>query len=311
MDRSFRLQDEDRADYAAALDEVIESAEIQRLLARSHLGKERLRATALAATARIASAAEAEYRSYTERRQRLCGEVRDDRAASSSGPGHQERTGAGLVPVLAVLTPLLAAVAAGTFLLLGYGMRFTDSLPDMADTLVSSGWISLGIAALTAVVGLVALYRTAAEHREPTARTRPATSPDVDQARTVWLAALRDAGIRPFLVARLGEEAAAAGTGRASGSDRRPRFSSPDFGRPDFGGPDYSAPDFSSPGFDGPGHNTQDTKPDHNRPDYTSPDFSTPHYSSPGFDGPGHNTQDTKPDHNRPDYTSPDFSTPH
>ncbi|MEU3217084.1 hypothetical protein [Streptomyces sp. NPDC006971] len=296
MDRSFRLRDEDTADYTAVLDEVIESAEIRHLLARSPLGAGELRVKGLAAAPRVAAAAEAEYRSYAELRQRSHGsdDMRTDRTTSPSGPGRQERTGAGLVPVLAVLTPVLAAVAAATFLLLGYGLRLADSLPATADTLVHAGWISVGTAASTAVIGLIALYRTAADHKESTASGPTARSSDLDRARESWLEALRDAGIRPFLVARLQEAHPDPDPGPRAGSGHRPRFSSPDFSRPGFGRPDFSSPDFAGPGGadpdpegptpDGRGPDSQDfIRPEFSRPDFGRPDFSGPDFSGPGL----------------------------
>ncbi|WP_073784995.1 hypothetical protein [Streptomyces sp. CB01580] len=339
MDRSFRLRDEDSADYAAVLDEVIESAEIQRLLTRSPLGAGELRVKGLAAAPRVAAAAEAEYRSYAELRQRShrSDDVRTDRTTSPSGPGRQERTGAGLVPVVAVLTPVLAAVAAATFLLLGYGLRLTDSLSTTADTLVHAGWISLATAASTGVIGLVALYRTAAEHKESTAGGRAAPSGDLRRAREAWLEALRDVGIRPFLVARLQEAHADPDPGPRAGSGHRPRFSSPDFGRPRFSSPDFGRPDFSSPDFAGPGSSDPDpegptpdgrgpdsqdfirpefSRPDFGRPDFSSPDFAGPSGSDPDPEGPtpdgrGPDSQDfIRPEFSRPDFRGPDFSGP-
>ncbi|MFB7917481.1 hypothetical protein [Streptomyces sp. NPDC056061] len=290
MDRSFRLLDEDRADYAVVLDEVIGSAEIQHLLARSRIGAGQLRVKGLAAGPRLASAAEPEYQAYLALRQRAHSGGQSGRGTSLSGPGHQERTGAGLVPVLAVLTPVLAAVAAATFLGLGYVLRLTDSLPGMADTLIGAGWISLATAALAAVVGVVALYRTAAEHKASDAGHRAEHSEDLDRAREAWHDALRDSGIRPFLVARLREEPADPEPGRHGAPDRRPRFSSPDFGRPAFGSPDFESPDFdgpgfASPGFDGPGSggDTGSGRPEFSRPDFSGPDFSRPDFSGPGL----------------------------
>ncbi|WP_335933580.1 hypothetical protein [Streptomyces sp. PTD5-9] len=329
MDRSFQLRDEDRADYATVLDAVIASAEIQRLLARSRVGAGQLRLKGLAAAPRVVASAEAEYRSYTELRQRLRdGDERAGRTAPLSGPGHQERDGAGLVPVLAVLTPVLAAVAAATFLLLGYVLRLTDSGSALADTLIGAGWISLGIAAFAAVIGVVALYRTAAEHKESPAggpQGHAESSAELDRAREAWLAVLGDSGIRPFLVARLQDEpakpgpASTSGTGHGAGAARRSRYSSPDFGSPDFSRPDFAGPHFSSPDFDGPGAGGPST----GRPDFSSPDFSSPDFSSPDFDGPGTGgdgpdsggpvTADSGtggPDFSSPDFTGPDFAGP-
>ncbi|MEU6017518.1 hypothetical protein ABZ826_26785 [Streptomyces sp. NPDC047515] len=264
MDRPFPLRDEDRADYASALDDVIGSAEIRHLLARSRIGTDQLRVRGLAAGPHVASAAESAYRSYADLRRQIQNGGPADRATPLSGPGHQEDTGAGLVPVLAVLTPVLAAVAAATFLLLGYVLRLAGSAPAMAGTLIAAGWICLGIAAFTAAFGILALYRTAAAHREPRASSSAVCSPgldaDLDRAREAWLRALRHNGIGPFLVEQLrrepveplGQEPAAPEPGRSASSGHRPRYSSPDFSSPDFGRPDFSSPDFVGPGFSGP-----------------------------------------------------------
>ncbi|MGW1296070.1 hypothetical protein [Streptomyces sp. NPDC002533] len=247
MGRPSRLGDEDRSDYASALDEVIASPEIQRLLERSGVPGDRLRVRGLAAVARTAGAADAEYRRYAALRLRARGAQGERRGAGPaplSGPGDQERPGAGVLAVLGVLTPVLAAVAAATFLLLGYGLRLADALPALADTLVGVGWLSLVVAGVTALVSVVALYRTAAKQSaadavaasHPSAAATAAASPALAQAREAWLVALRDRGIRPFLLQELagaGASAPAAGEGS--------RFSSPAF----------AGPDYSGPGFDG------------------------------------------------------------
>ncbi|MFJ4000192.1 hypothetical protein [Streptomyces parvus] len=244
MGRPSRLGDEDRSDYASVLDEVIASPEIRRLLELSGTPVDRLRVRGLAAVARTTAAADAEYRRYTALRLRARGAQggrRGDGAAPLSGPGDQERPGAGVLAVLGVLTPVLAAVAAATFLLLGYGLRLAGALAALADTLVGVGWFSLAVAAATALVSAVALYRTAARQSAADAVAVPgppaADSPALAQARQLWLVALRDRGIRPFLLQELAEAAApGAGEGRDS------RFSSPAF----------AGPDHAPPGFEGP-----------------------------------------------------------
>ncbi|MFD9844300.1 hypothetical protein [Streptomyces parvus] len=243
MGRPSRLGDEDRSDYASALDEVIASPEIRRLLELSGTPVDRLRVRGLAAVARTTAAADAEYRRYTALRLRARGAQggrRGDGAAPLSGPGDQERPGAGVLAVLGVLTPVLAAVAAATFLLLGYGLRLAGALAALADTLVGVGWFSLAVAAATALVSAVALYRTAARQSAADAVAVPgpsaADSPALAQARQLWLVALRDRGIRPFLLQELAG-AAAPGAGEGHGS----RFSSPAF----------AGPDYAPPGFEG------------------------------------------------------------
>ncbi|MBT3077858.1 MULTISPECIES: hypothetical protein [Streptomyces] len=273
MGRPSRLGDEDRSDYADVLDEVLASAEIRRLLERSGVSGGPLRARALAAAARTAPAAAAEYRAYAAVRRAHHDRVPDGGRPSLSGPGAQERPGAGVLAVLGVLTPILAAVAATTFLLLGYGLRLTDSLADLADTLVRVGWVSLAIAAATALISLVALYRTAALQSAPGAPTGADRPADLDRARDAWRTALRDKAIRPFLLQELAE--AADGTGEVPEGRSRP--APPAFTGPDFSAPDFSAPDFTAPDFSGPGAHT---RPAYSRPDFTGPGFSGPGSSS-------------------------------
>ncbi|MFE2210270.1 hypothetical protein [Streptomyces rubiginosohelvolus] len=254
MGRPSRLGDEDRSDYASALDEVIASPEIRRLLERSGVPGARLRVRGLAAVARTAAAADAEYRRYAALRLHAQGGRRDARTAPLSGPGDQERPGPGVLAVLGVLTPVLAAVAAATFLLLGYGLRLADTLPALADTLVGVGWFSLVVAALAALVSVVALYRTAARQSAVDAVTVSGPSADgspaLAQAREAWLVALRDRGIRPFLLQELAEAGASApGAGEGRGS----RFSSPAFAGPDYSGPGFEGSQRPAPRQPGPG----------------------------------------------------------
>jgi hypothetical protein len=240
MGRPSRLGDEDRSDYASALDEVIASAEIGRLLERSGVPGDRLRVRGLAAVARTTPPADAEYRRYAALRRQARGGRPDAGTPPLSGPGDQERQGAGVLAVLGVLTPVLAAVAAVTFLLLGYGLRLAEALPALAGTLVGVGWFSLVVAAVAGLVSVAALYRTAAKqsaHGTAAVPGRP-LSPAVEDSREAWLAALRDRGIRPFLLQELtAAEVPAPGPDERHGS----RFSSPAFAAPDFSGPGFES----------------------------------------------------------------------
>ncbi|WP_179500156.1 hypothetical protein [Streptomyces sp. WZ.A104] len=205
--RSGDFEDEDRSDYTSALDEVINGPEIQQLLERSGVPVGRLRTLALEAAPRTAAAADTEYRRYAVLRQETLGARHGVRAAPLSGPGDQERPGAGVLAVLGVLTPVLAAVAAATFLLLGYALRFAESLPALSGTLVGVGWISLSVAAAASLISIVALYRTAARQSADGPSAAPLRADTLDRAREAWLDALRDKGIRPFLVGELTEAA--------------------------------------------------------------------------------------------------------
>ncbi|MFJ8843213.1 hypothetical protein ACIRFF_09960 [Streptomyces cyaneofuscatus] len=247
MGRPSPLGDEDRSDYAEVVDEVLASAEIQRLLAESGFSSGQLRIRALAAAPDTAHAHAAEYRAYAALRREVHGRHGDGVPAPLSGPGHQERPGAGALAVLGVLTPILAAVAGATFLLLGYGLRLTDRMAALADTLVRVGWVSLAIAAATSLISLVAVYRTAALRSAPGSAPGVNRSADLDRARETWRTALRDKAIRPFLLGELAEAGRAAAPGG-------PRFTPPAFARPDF-----TRPDFTGPGFSGPGHGAPDT----------------------------------------------------
>lgn len=252
----MRLRDEDRATYTAALDDVIGSTEIQRRLARSGLKASQLRVLGLAEGPRVASTAEREYRSYLALRQRACGEA--TLIPSLSGPGRQQVYGAGLLPVLAVLTPVLAITAAALFLLLGYGLRLADSAPAVAGNLVHAGWISLGIGALAAAVGVLGLYRTASRHRGgvPKGRRDQGLTAELDAARAAWLRQLHE-GIRSLLLQHLdrspppdaggngpgGNGPGGVGAGGDEAAVHSPRFTSPRYTGPDFGSPEASGPD--------------------------------------------------------------------
>ncbi|MGW8671930.1 hypothetical protein [Streptomyces niveus] len=252
----MRLRDEDRATYTAALDDVIGSTEIQRRLARSGVRASQLRVLGLAEGPRVASTAEREYRSYLALRQRVRGEA--SLIPSLSGPGRQQVYGAGLLPVLAVLTPVLAISAAALFLPLGYGLRLADSAPAVAGNLVQAGWISLGIGALAAVVGVLGLYRTASRHRGgvPKDRRDQGLTAELDAARAAWLRQLHE-GIRSLLLQHLdrspspdaggngpgGNGPGGVGAGDDEAAVHSPRFTSPRYTGPDFGSPEASGPD--------------------------------------------------------------------
>ncbi|MEU0357665.1 hypothetical protein [Streptomyces cyaneofuscatus] len=269
MGRPSPLGDEDRSAYAEVVDEVLASAEFQRLLEESGVSGGRLRIRALAAVGRTAPAAAAEYRAFAALRRASHGRLGDGGPAPLSGPGHQERPGAGALAVLGVLTPILAAVAGATFLLLGYGLRLTDSMAALADTLVRVGWISLAIAAATCLISLVAVYRTAARRPAPGSPPGVDRSADLDRARETWRTALRDKAVRPFLLGELAE------AGRATAAPGGPRFTPPAFAGPDYTRPDYTtSPDYT-------------TRSDVTGPDYTRPDFTGPGLSGPGHGGPG------------------------
>ncbi|MFJ1749521.1 hypothetical protein ACIOJD_25220 [Streptomyces sp. NPDC088116] len=235
------LRDEDRPDYAQAVDEAIRSPEGRQLIRRSSLRIGHVRVRALDAGPRIASMASAEYESYTALRRRARDGAGRSEPVSLSGRGEQE-AGAGVLPLLAVLTPVLACVAAVTFLVLGHGLSLVDGELALAGALIQVGWVSLGLAALTAVLAFIGLYRTAARNRDSMPAGPAPVPAEVLQAREAWLTALRDRGVLPFLRDQLGEAEPAVGPGGDPEVRRGPRFSSPEFSSPDFAGPDFSSP---------------------------------------------------------------------
>lgn len=243
MSRTYGLQDEDRPDYALVLDEALRTPEIRGLLAHSAVSPGQLRNRGLGAARRITGAADTEYRTYASLRQQTRVAGRAERVEPLSGPGDQEEHGVGVLPVLAVLTPLLAGVAAAAFLLIGYGLGLAGSRTPTAGTLITAGWTSFGICAVSASAGLFSLYRTAAAHTASAPAPPAARPPAVDRAREAWLVSLRDRAVLPFLRDQLrGPDAPAAAGGREAG---------PRYGRPDFSSPGFGSPDFAGPGLGG------------------------------------------------------------
>ncbi|MBW5248349.1 hypothetical protein JGS39_04800 [Streptomyces sp. P01-B04] len=243
MSRTYRLQDEDRPDYALVLDDAIRAAEIRGLLEHSLINPGQLRVRGLGARPRIAAAADAEYRTYLSLRQRTRDAAPADQVGPLSGAGDQEVHGVGLLPALAVLTPVLAAVATVAFLPIGYGLALAGGRTPMANALITAGWTSFGIGVLSAAVGLFSLYRTAVEHRASAAGRGSGPSPEVNRAREAWLTSLRDKAILPFLRNQLhSPDAPATGISRGSDSGR----GTADFPSPGFGSPDYSGPGLGS-----------------------------------------------------------------
>ncbi|MFF7883554.1 hypothetical protein ACH40F_22065 [Streptomyces sp. NPDC020794] len=183
-------------EFERVLQCALDVVDIRSALRRDPTGRaaRRLRDLALEATEEIASAAADEYRDYLAAR-----ETRDAREAAEGG----------LWPVLAVLTPAVAAVAAAVLLLIGYGARLVEVAAGFATSVVTAGWVLALTAALTACVGLWALLRTALRQREgqregtSDGRREPAGGTDVDRARERWRQALLERGLLPYLRSHL------------------------------------------------------------------------------------------------------------
>ncbi|MBV6701739.1 hypothetical protein [Kitasatospora aureofaciens] len=263
------LHAEDRPEYERLLAEALRDGTVLTALrAPGALTADQLRIRALRDADTIAAAAATEYRHYTELRDSLRSTPPPAEGAEPTAPGllsqlRSANGGAGLFPVLTVLTPILAWAAALVLLLLGYTLRAADPGLTLARSLLTAGWVALaaGVAAMT--VGIVGLVLTAL--RDGTAApagTDPELAAELADARREWRAALRDHGLLPYLHAGL------------------PAVPVP---RPDFTSPGYTSPAFSSPGADGL------TDPEGRTPRpaaFTGPDFTGPGYTPPGFTGP-------------------------
>ncbi|MFI5528967.1 hypothetical protein ACIA8O_10500 [Kitasatospora sp. NPDC051853] len=265
MDRApqhtSRLLPEDRPDFDRALDEALRDSALTGAFAAPgpHLNPAQLRTKAALLADRVAAPADPEYQHYTALR-----------AAGPPAPrGLTDRLrneeGAGLFPVLTVLTPILAGTGGLLLLAIGYAVRGASPELALAQAVVTAGWISLAVAVTAMVVGIVGLLLTAL--RDGAA---PAQDTALAEARQAWLTALHQRALLPWLVANLYTDPAPA----------PPAVPRPG---PRPGSPGYSSPGFTSPGVEGvttPDGRTQ-------RPaDFTGPGYSSPDFASPDFTGP-------------------------
>ncbi|MGV9449735.1 hypothetical protein [Streptomyces sp. NPDC003635] len=277
------LHSEDRQEYERILDEVLRSAPTRPELAAvgQRLNSEQLRTMALNATAIITAAAATEYQHYVKVREELRqpapstpSSVRETGStesgsgamglAATMGEATAETAGAGVVAVAAVLTPVLAGIAAAIFLLVGYILKMLTPEPAFAQTMLTTGWVFGAVTAAAILVAAVGLLLTALRNR-PALDTGPygELSIEVTRAREAWREALLERGILPFLrdaladpgTAALHRTAPPAPTSRIPnlGYDR-PGFSSPGEGPASGPRPSFTSPDYTSPDFGGPEH---------------------------------------------------------
>lgn len=191
MPESSRLRPEDRADFEAVLHLALTTADIRGALGADPTGRTaaRLRAHALAHADDIAAAAGEPYRAYLAVRRA----ARHGASLEGRGP---LGTGSPL-PALAVLTPLVAATSAGALLLLGGLLQVAGAPGPLPGSLLAAGWTLALVAAVTGLLTLAALLRTALGRRgAPTAGR-------VEHARLAWRQALLDLGVLPHLRGQL------------------------------------------------------------------------------------------------------------
>ncbi|MFC8360334.1 hypothetical protein ACFUIY_10710 [Streptomyces griseorubiginosus] len=273
------LHSEDRQEYERILDEALRSAPHRPELAAvgQRLNPEQLRTMALNATAIITAAAATEYQHYVKVREEqrrpapsTLSSVHEPGAAES-GSGAMglattmgevaETAGAGAVAVAAVLTPVLAGIAAAIFLLVGYILQMLSPPPAFAHAMITIGWVFGALTAAAILVAAGGLLITALRNRPTPDTAYGELTGEVARAKDAWREALLERGLLPFLrdaladpgtAAALHHTAPPAPTSRmpSLGYDR-PGFSSPDDGasgaRPSFTSPDYTSPDFGGP----------------------------------------------------------------
>ncbi|MFD7643852.1 hypothetical protein ACFV4P_24705 [Kitasatospora sp. NPDC059795] len=290
MSHPPRLLAEDRADFARLLDEALRDPAVRQALAApgAHLTAEQLHTRALADADTVAAPAAPEYVRYLELR-----------TALAERPNGTPPPGAGLFPVLTVLTPVLAGSAGLALLILGWLLRVAAPGLALGRSTVTAGLLALAIAAAALLIGGAGLVLTA---RRDASRTPVADLPqpvELAEARTVWHAALRERALLPWLLA---DHAAAPGT-----AVPRPRTAPPDLHSPGFSRAGYAGPGFTSPG--GSARPSGFTGPGHSSPDFTSPgpegltdDQGRKRKDGPRFTGPG--------PEGHPDYAAPDFTSP-
>ncbi|MCL7375311.1 hypothetical protein [Streptomyces sp. 35G-GA-8] len=260
MHASDRHEAADRADFEQVLCRALDTPEIRESLRRPGVRTdvERLRSQALAATETISAAAAAEYTVYLRLRDTTGHSTAHlpDRPRQPQQPQQPQQVdvskdGRGLLAALAVLAPVLSVMAAAIFLLIGYALRLADSQQPLADALVGTGWLTAGLAALTALIAAAALVVTAVRHRSAPGGHPHQPAPAVIEARAAWQQALLERGMLPFLHQRL-HLSAPAPVPDADAQPTPPRPTARDplpKRRTQLG---YTSPDFASPDFTGP-----------------------------------------------------------
>ncbi|WP_052864871.1 hypothetical protein [Streptomyces niger] len=273
------LRAQDRADFERLVDRALSTGELARAVRADRTGElgRQLRADALTEAAQLAEAAAPEYRTYLALREGATGA---DAGAGVDGDGEAgQGRWRGVLPLLGVLVPSLAAVAAAVFFLLGYLLRPAASQRALADALITAGQVSVVVTAASLACGVAGLLGTAARHRAATPGGADASGERLRQAREAWQLALLGHGIVPHLERRL---RAAPPPARETGSRPRPGYSSPDFAAPDYATGDYATGDYASGDYASGDY----TSGDYASGDYASGDYASPNHSGPDFSGP-------------------------
>ncbi|QFQ95507.1 hypothetical protein F9278_04130 [Streptomyces phaeolivaceus] len=224
--RPTGLRPEDRADFEAVLRLALDAPDIRDALRAdaNGLAVRRLRVRAAADADTIVAAAHVEYAAYLAALTTAAGAARtggdsadarhtggawEARAVEDSeGRAWRRATDAELLPLVAVLTPSLAASSAAVVLVLGHLLRLTGVRGTLPGSLVAAGWTLTLFAAVSVLLAFAALFRTAL--RGP---GDPACPGGPEQARLAWQEALLHRGMLPHLRRCLHEDPSLSGPG--------------------------------------------------------------------------------------------------
>ncbi|MGW2424308.1 hypothetical protein ACWC0C_34565 [Streptomyces sp. NPDC001709] len=209
------------ATFERVLEQGLQSQQVTDTLRRpgGTLDCGQLRTRALQARDDIAAAAAVEYRSYVEARAGVAAKTGDRSANDVSKPGALS-AGGGLLPLLAVLIPTLAAAAAITCLIIGFTLLTLGGRPYIGHGLITAGLIAAAVAVGGAVGDLGYLVAVAVRNGSDDLADVPENAASgVTRAREAWELALLERGLLPFLLGRIEENLAA---NRENPPDRRP-----------------------------------------------------------------------------------------
>ncbi|UNO40907.1 hypothetical protein [Streptomyces sp. MST-110588] len=329
MNSAPHLLNEDRAEFARILDEALRTANYrpeQGSAAGKHLNTEQLRTMALSATTAIAACATAEYQHYVKLREELRAPAPAPSAvtanggtngapgtsSSSGGTGPAEAvgsvgevtqsSGAGLAAMITVLAPVLAAIAAVLFLLVGYVLRTLGPDRSAAQPMISVGWVFAALAVAGFLVAMTGLIVTALRNGSTStpAKRRGSLAREVDLARDAWRQALLERGLLPFLREALADppSSGASGTSGSSGSGTPGPSGAPGSSSSSGKTNHDSSRYVPQRGSDG---ESRISPLGYTRPNFTSPDGGPPagprpHFTSPGFTSPDYGGPDHQPE---------------
>ncbi|MFD8782910.1 hypothetical protein [Kitasatospora sp. NPDC059599] len=198
MDRPLRLPQQDRADFETELGRALAAPQVREALREGGAearGVEWLRRVARENAEFVLAAAAPEYERYATLR------ADADAVARLPVEAPPRGRGSGWWGVLGVIVPIVAGVAAAVFLLLGWLLGLVEDLDVLAHALVSAGWVAVGAAAVSLLIGGLGLLGTAV--RSAQAPGEEADGPgELVLARDAWRAALAERGLLPYLVAQ-------------------------------------------------------------------------------------------------------------